>query len=287
MGGPVWSGATATRVRALHNEYSKIFRHGNRNAASHLWTSFLVDRSPQMTPQQLEFMFSGFCAVPGSPVTPSDYNRYRLTLNHVNGDVYSGFMHYCCWPCVCDTQDFIKVDTKTIETGEGSKEYHFAVIGNPCDHQEKLTEPFEQPFRFGGTTTLQREAAELRCSEDGTLLGATMSDHGFVIISMFFDAELVDESKGLVTTADSVNQPGRISTRNGVSFQDEHEYDSMCTDRAANGYNSGMGEIFRKAAGVSPITVPMVTCANGAETGSAPDGTVSSCVNNETGEGEA
>ena len=22
-------------------------------------------------------------------------------------------MHYCCWPCVCDVQDFVKVDTYT------------------------------------------------------------------------------------------------------------------------------------------------------------------------------
>ena len=28
----------------------------------------------------------------------------------------------------------------------------------------------------------------MRCGEDGTLLGATLSDHGYTIISMFFDA---------------------------------------------------------------------------------------------------
>ena len=30
----------------------------------------------------------------------------------------------------------------------------------------------------------------MRCGEDGTLLGATLSDHGYPIISMFFDAAL-------------------------------------------------------------------------------------------------
>ena len=34
---------------------------------------------------------------------------------------------------------------------------------------------------------------------------------------------------------------------------DEYEYGPMCDDRAAKGYNSGMGEIFRKVAGISPV----------------------------------
>ena len=38
-------------------------------------------------------------------------------------------------------------------------------------------------------------------------------------------------------------------------IQDEYEWGPMCKDRARNGYNSGMGEIFRKVAGISPIQV--------------------------------
>ena len=34
---------------------------------------------------KLEYMFSGFCAVSGSPVRPSDYNRYGLKLETVYG----------------------------------------------------------------------------------------------------------------------------------------------------------------------------------------------------------
>ena len=37
----------------------------------------------------------------------------------------------------------------------------------------------------------------------------------------------------------------------GVSYQDEGEYAQMCEDRKNAGYNSGMGEIFRKVAGIS------------------------------------
>ena len=35
--------------------------------------------------------------------------------------------------------------------------------------------------------------------------------------------------------------------------KDEAEYAAMCQERAANGYNSGMGEIFRRVAAVSPV----------------------------------
>merc|ERR1711937_1099559 len=124
-----WKGST---VQDLFKEYGNIFKHGNRNAASHLWVKFLLERSEQMTHERLVYMFSGFCAVSGSPVRPNDYNRYKLTLDRVDGSgKMPGFMHYCCWPCVCDTQDFIRVDTRNVTTMDGVRTYHFAVIGNP------------------------------------------------------------------------------------------------------------------------------------------------------------
>ena len=55
-------------VQDLHREYNNIFRYGNRNAASHRWSTFLLDRADQMTPERLNFFFPGFCAVSGSPV---------------------------------------------------------------------------------------------------------------------------------------------------------------------------------------------------------------------------
>merc|ERR1711907_927501 len=126
-----WSGRTH---RDLHREYRNVFRHGNRNAASHLWSSFLLDRAGQMTSERLIGLFHGFCAVSGSPVTPHEYSRYRLSLPNVDGKMTnSGYMMYCCWPCVCDTQDFIRIDTRNVTTADGEKQYRFAVIGNPCD----------------------------------------------------------------------------------------------------------------------------------------------------------
>ena len=64
---PPATSATAT-VQDLHREYHNIFRYGNRNAASHLWSSFIFDRSASLSPEKFELMFSGFCAVSG----PSD-----------------------------------------------------------------------------------------------------------------------------------------------------------------------------------------------------------------------
>ena len=48
-------------------------------------------------------------------------------------------------------------------------------------------------------------------------------------------------------------KPGRMSEIRGVLYQDEQEYGGMCEDRKENGFNSGMGEIFRRVAQISPI----------------------------------
>ena len=242
-------------VQDLHREYHNIFRFGNRNAASHLWSSFILDRSEQMTEDTMKMLFSGFCAVSGSPVRPSEYNKYGLLLDTVfEQERRFGFMHYCCWPCVCDTQDFIKVDTKTVRTKDkGEQQYHFAVVGNPCAHPEELSRPFFQPFD-GRQVTLREVAQEVRCRPDGTLEGAIMSDHNFVIISMFFDSVNERAHEESSVTAYKVPQPGRMSVFENQAYQSEFEFRDMCEQRKHNGYNSGMGEIFRKVCEINPIT---------------------------------
>jgi len=197
--------------------------------------------------------------VSGSPVQPNDYKRYRLTLDKIGGGKHTGFMYYCCWPCVCDTQDWIKVDTKTVTTAEGPRQYHFAVIGNACDHPEELSKRYIDTFQRY-ETSLNQQAAEVRCGPNGELIGATLSDHGYVIIAMFFDAP------GDAGVASSVEggqmQPGRMTTLSGVNFQHEGEFAGMCKERADGGYKSGMGEIFRKVAMISPVvtsnTLPLL-----------------------------
>lgn len=85
-----------------------------------------------------------------------------------------------------------------------------------------------QPFD-GRRTTIAASAPEVRCLPGGKLEGATVSDHGFIILSLLFDAS---------------NDRGQLAN---------DEYRSMCDDRKDQGYNSGMGEIFRRVAAVSPV----------------------------------
>jgi len=215
-------------VQALHQEYSNIFKHGNRNAASHLWSSFLIDRAPFMSAKRFEKLSAGYCAVSGSPVTPMAQTRYKMKLKRVDGmGTQMGYMYYCCWPCVCDTEDFIRADTKTIQTRDGARKYNVVVIGNPCSNPKALHEPFVQPFDKR-RTTIAASAPEVQCMAAGRLQGATMSDNGFVILSLFFDAS-------------------------GNEQLANDEYRSMCDDRKDAGYNSGMGEIFRRVAAISPV----------------------------------
>jgi hypothetical protein len=207
----------------------------------------------------MKTLFSSFCAISGSPVRANDYNRYRLKLQYADeerkGMMRTGYMHYCCWPCIQDVKDFLKTDTLTLTLQGGVQQtYHFAVMGDPCKNEKMLDEPFVQPFDRR-TTTLRREARELRC-QNGRLAGATMSDGGYVIIGMFFDLPQQDDevsSKSLVETT-GPPQPGRLTDAgNGVMVQDEYEWGPTCEKRAANGYNSGMGEIFRKVAAITRI----------------------------------
>jgi len=42
--------------------------------------------------------------------------------------------------------DFASVDTKTVATIDGARQYDFLVVGNPCQHPEKLEEPLTDPI---------------------------------------------------------------------------------------------------------------------------------------------
>lgn len=226
-----WSGSS---VEDLHNEYGNIFKVGNRNAASHEWATFVLQRSAQMTAARLETLFHGFCPVSGSPVYPRDSNRYRLSLPRVDGSgESSGFLHFCCSPCDCDAEDFLHVDSKTIETADGPRTYNFVVIGNPCHDEAKLLEPFVDPFSRQ-TTSLSVQAAEVRCEGD-VLQDAFLSDAGYVIVGMLLDDATSDDQ--------SLQATGRSDMQ------------SFCESRAQTGYSSGMGLIFRKVAEISPVSV--------------------------------
>ena len=246
-------------VDDLHSHYGEIFRTGNRNAASHMWASWILAQAHQLSSADLERLFSGFCPVSGSPVNPSEYNTYHYKLRSLvpGAEHASGFMHHCCAPCVCDTHDMIRADTKTVSLASGSATLTFAVIGDPCKRASTLERTFTDPFS-GSETTLGATAPEVQCDANGKLKGATYSDHSAVIIG------LLGAAPALNTPGPSEPTPGRVTTVGGQSFQDSREYSGFCASRALQGYNSGMGMIFRQVAQMSPLEAPASASTIGA-----------------------
>ena len=256
---PVWDGTTAEDLFA---EYSNIFRFGNRNAASHLWATFVLDRAWQMPASVFQDLMGSFCPVSGSPVRIVPSKRFRVTLEASHGAAVSddsppqrtGYVSHCCWPCTCDAQDFLKVDTKTVDTADGPREYWVTVMGNPClgpRGDAIFSDVFVSPFD-GSTYTLSSAAREVRCAEDGSLIGATLSDAGYPIIGMMHESTEASQTD----IAPLVNPvPGRLQMDGtlGVAYSDARDMQPMCDQRAATGYASGMGEIFRQVASVVQV----------------------------------
>ena len=256
---PVWDGTTAEDLFA---EYNNIFRFGNRNAASHLWATFVLDRAWQMPASVFQDLMGSFCPVSGSPVRIVPSKRFRVTLEASHGAAVSddsppqrtGYVSHCCWPCTCDAQDFLKVDTKTVDTADGPREYWVTVMGNPClgpRGDAIFSDVFVSPFD-GSTYTLSSAAREVRCAEDGSLIGATLSDAGYPIIGMMHESTEASQTD----IAPLVNPvPGRLQMDGtlGVAYSDARDMQPMCDQRAATGYASGMGEIFRQVASVVQV----------------------------------
>lgn len=229
---------TGSTRRDLIGKYSEIFPTRNRNAAAFRWETYILDRAGTMDQSTFAEVNRGFCAVSGSPI--SGVQRNVLTLPGVpelGGTPLSGVFYYCCWPCICDMEDLVRVDTKTVNLADGPREYKFAVHGNPCEHPEELDESFTDPFS-GRPYVLSRVAPEVRCGSDGQLIGATLSDHGYPIIGVLLPTD--DEHA--------------YAMQNGLEPPEPaSEFREMCEERAANGYNSGMGEIFRKVCEITPF----------------------------------
>jgi len=253
MSSSALSQSSAPSIGDLHNNYGAIFQTGNRNAASHLWSSWILNQAKSLDTSGLTELFTGFCPVSGSPVTPSAYNTYRYSLPSLAGGHAVGFIHHCCAPCVCDTLDMIHADTLTVQLADGPRKLTFAVIGDPCAHASALQTPFNDPFS-GSSTTLGATAPEVRCDASGRLHGATFSDHGAVVIGLLPEAPPLGPGPTEPT-------PGRVTTADGVSFQDAREFAPFCTERASSGYSSGMGLIFREVAKITSLDAPVAPAA--------------------------
>merc|ERR1719231_561598 len=252
-----WLGGQPT-INDLHQAYYQVFPEGNRNAASHRWAHFILERAPELSAAVVEDLFTGFCAVSGSPVTPSAGKTYRYALERVGGGWATSTIFHCCWPCVCDTEEFIKLDTKTIETADGPKTYEFQVLGDPCLKEGALAERFTDPFGRG-TISLEEVAPAITCGDDG-LDKAYRSDHGYIIIGMVFDVvEEVGKPEpleapfpGVLATYEPAGDHSLFGGQQ-YGFQDGRDLQLQCEARKEDGYNSGMGAIFVQAAKVTPV----------------------------------
>lgn len=150
----------------------------------------------------------------------------------------TGVTHHCCWPCICDESDFLRVDTKTIQTSDGPQKLHFLVLGDPCTHPDKLSKTYTDPFS-GAQSSLATDAPELSC--DGNKLhGATYSDAGHPIVGLFFTDE---------ADLSAVPAPPGSAQADDPTFG----YGDMCLKRRSAGYDSGMGLIFHLVAKINPI----------------------------------
>jgi len=236
-----WKGGKPS-VQDLWDEYTTIFPNQNRNAASHRWAHFILERSAGLDVAVITQLFRGFCAVSGSPVTPSSQKRYKYTLPRISGDALTGFLYHCCSPCVCDTEEFIRVDTKTVQTAEGLRKFNFQVIGNPCSSSSfSLTynAMWDDPFQPSRKSSLALAAPDVNCN-GASLEASVTSDNGNIIVGMVFD------------------EPDDFE---GMSFTDvasEIQLQEFCVQRKKAGYNSGMGVIFAK---VANITRPQILTA--------------------------
>merc|ERR1712107_564644 len=72
--------------------------------------------------REIHNLFGGFCPISGSPVRPSAWSKwgsipFKKASN--TGQSTTGSVSVCCWPCVCDLQEFVKADTLEVETREG------------------------------------------------------------------------------------------------------------------------------------------------------------------------
>lgn len=224
----------------LVNAYENVFPSGNRNAAAFVWSHWLLGKSHEFSAEKFQKLFSMFCGVSGAYLSPDEgafpqqHARWRLTLDQVTGGQRKGFMFYCTgckgWPCLCDAKDFIRVDTKTVTLKGGKKKkYHFAVMGDPCKDPKSLTKPFWEPLDKQ-QETVEKSAPEVSCGSDGLLQNAQKSDHGHIILTMFHDDEDDD-----------------------IKAHHQADYEEKCKTREENGFESGMGMIFRKVAGISPL----------------------------------
>ena len=196
----------------LHSQYACIFPSGNRNSASHKWSTHILHHAPQLTEEEIRSQFASFCPVSGSPISQGR-RGWEEEFVEAGGEV-----RYCCWPCSCDMRDAVKegrvlLHTSKVEAKEGEVDVTFLSMKDLCGEREAAS--YE--------TVPVPSAPDFVCL-DGKLKGGTHLKQGYVVI-------------GAVSSPSSDSSPPVP--------------ESKCEKRRGEGFGSGMGDIFRRVSGVS------------------------------------
>ena len=154
----------------LHAQYDCIFK-SNRNAASHLWASHLLQHRSALTAEEFESQFLSFCAVSGSPLRGGGA-AYQNTLRDTAGETVTVQVPHCCWPCACDLHDAsmrssLAVHEQTLQLADGAYNAKLLVMDDPCS----------------GGGSIPDAAPDVTCV-DGALAGAYRVADGKVVIGM-------------------------------------------------------------------------------------------------------
>lgn len=231
----------AELIKGMQQQYNAIFAPSlNRNAASHLWAEYILSRRQELSHEEMVEMFTGFCPVSGStlPVAGATPFRSKLPLATDSSSHATGFTYHCCWPCICDTTDLLKVDYKTFADKTGTNKTHaFVVIGNPCASNPPTCMTTSSASL---EECMPEEAPAVVCNKEGELTKAMKSDGGHIIIGMYF----VEGSQ--ITPVNYVDYETQ-------AMQDGKTIKAACEKRREAGYNSGMGAIFQQVARINPI----------------------------------
>ena len=216
----------ALQVGKLRDEYAAIFGPGgkfpharnNRNVGGHLWAAHILDHALQLTEAELRSLFSEYCPVSGSPVSPgreaypfSNDNNAGLLRAEDGGETG---VHHCCRPCICDLQDGARTAPLDVEIkdGETITLTALALRRNPCKGRKDGDQGVPG-------------APALHCT-DNQMTGA------YTVV--------VDEEELPVIGILAENLDG--TARHSQTSED------YCAQRKKTGYRGGMGMMFRQVA---------------------------------------
>lgn len=193
----------------LFEQYDCLFSPSrNRNSASHIWANHLLHHSQSMSSAQFVEQAQGFCAVSASPI--SSTNEFVQDIATTAGGTKTVSFNHCCWPCACDIKDAsnqgkLHIHPAKVKVTDGSVDVNYVVIDDPCRTE----------------AVIPKEAPAVSCR------------HGRLKKAMHIETE--KGPKVVIGFA--------FEKKNGEKPSDELHKE--CEERARNGYQSGMGTIFR------------------------------------------